>query len=555
MKTKPLHFNVPQITHQLVGASKSYNVWSRGTGKTSGILAPWYIKNAQEMPRGQHGIVGSTFQQLLTRTLPPIIQMWNRMGYFEGKHFVVGREPSDKFKTLFKWQPPRSKPLDSKYAIYWFNGACNILISQDRAGSSNGLSLASLGGDEAKLLNKERLDDETIPALRGDRNHFGHLSSYRSECYTTDMPTTPASKWILDMAAQMDETQIELILQVQLQINLWQRDLLKSKGHARNLLQAKINKYKAQLHKLRMPRKVDGQYKYSVYYSEASALDNLDVLGVEYLSDMKRILSDVKYRTSILNEKLVSIEGGFYPNLDPVQHGTDWFNYSYLDNFIVDINNKKLSQQDCRHDAGFIKNRPLDVAFDYGDRINCMVVGQEVDMEYRFLNSFYVLSPQLVDSVVDKFCAYFEHYPTKVVNYYFDHTAIGGSGVTEFTYHSRVMSSFRKNGWRVVEEFIGRAPGHENKYEFINLLLRETEPRLPRFRYSKTNCANWEVSVLNAGAKTSNRGFQKDKSPERNKKLPAEDATHLSDAGDTLLFAKFHDSLSEMPSLPSSMGS
>lgn len=549
MKANPLHFNVPQVTHHLVRASKSYNVWARGTGKTTGILAPWYIENAMQMPRGQHGIVGATFQQLLVRTLPPILQMWAKMGYIEGVHFVVGREPSEKFKRMFKWQPPRNKPLDSKYAIYWFNGAVQVLISQDRVGSSNGLSLASLGGDEAKLLNKERLDDETIPALRGDRNHFGHLPCYRSECYTTDMPTKPDGKWILEMADQMDEEQIQLIIQLQLQVNLWKKEQLHCNKSMVPVLQAKINKYEKHLLSLRMPRQVNGKWKYSVYYSEASALDNIDVLGPEYLSDMQRILSDVKYRTSILNEKLTSVEGGFYGNLDPKVHGTDWFDYHYLDTFIGDLSNPKLSKQDCRHDAGFNSSEPLDISFDYGDKINCCVVGQEVDDEYRFLNSFYVLHPQLIDSVVNQFCDYYEYYQTKVVNYYYDQTAIPSSGVTDFTYAMRVIQTFKQRGWTVVERYIGKAPAHETKYEFVNLMLRETSPRLPKFRYSKTNAEQWEVSALNAPAKPSDRGIRKDKSAERNPKVPPEEATHLSDAGDTLLFGRYHDSVRETSQL------
>jgi len=552
-KARPLHFNVPQITHHLVGATKSYNIWGRGTGKTTGILAPWYLKNAQDMPRGQHGIIGRTFQQLLVRTLPPIFQMWNRMGYVDGQHFVFGREPSEKWKRMWKWQGPYVKPLDSKYAIYWFNGAVQVLISQDRAGSSNGLSLVTLGGDEAKLLNKERLDDETIPALRGNRSEFGHLSNYRGECYTTDMPTTPQAKWILDMAEQMDEQQIELIIQCQLQVNLWQREALQASKAQRATLARKIERFQKELNRLRMPRKKGRDWEYSVYYSEASALDNIDVLGPEYLSDMRRILSEVKYRTSIMNEKLVKIEEGFYGNLDPDRHAADWFNNAYLDSFIGDWKNNKLLNQDSRHDAGYVGSKPLDIAMDYGDKINCIVVGQEVKDEYRFLNSLYVLHPQLVDAVIDMFCQYYHHYPTHVVNYYYDHTAIPGSGVTDFNYFQRVMDAFRRNGWTVNDIYIGKAPPHEVKYEFINLLLREEHTRLPKFRYSRTNCAQWEISALSAGLKQSAHGFKKDKSPERDPNVKPEEAPHLSDAGDTLLFAKFsillEDSSAFVPSV------
>lgn len=540
MKAKPIHLNIPQLTNQLVKATKSYHVWARGTGKTTGVLSLFYLENARTMPRGQHGIVGATFQQLLVRTLPPIIQMWNRLGYKEGQHFVVGREPSEKFKRMWKWQPPRTKPLDSKYAIYWFNGAVNVLISQDRAGSSNGLSLVSLGGDEAKLLNKERLDDETIPALRGDRSHFGHLSSYRSECYTTDMPTTPASSWILDKASEMDETQIELIIQFQLKVNLLRKELLTCSQEKRPGIIRKIKSFESKLHQLRIPRKVGNEYKYSIFYSEASALDNMDVLGPEYLSDMKRILSTSKYETSILNKRKLQIENGFYGNLVPEKHGTEWFNNGYLDSFIGDLANRNLTNADSRQDSGFNPNEPLDIAFDYGDKINTIVVGQWVGNEYRILNNLYVLHPELVDAVVQKFCDYYKHYRAKTVTYIFDHTALPSSGVTDFNYYLRVIETLKRNGWTIIERYIGNAPRHETKYEFVNLLLQESDPNLPRIRYSRTRCKYMETSMLNAGIKPSDRGFKKDKSTERDPNVPAEESTHISDAFDTLVFGKLH---------------
>ncbi len=141
---KPIHFNLPQLRVMLTGAQETYGVMSRGIGKSSGIIAPWLYEQARVMPRSQGGVVGATFQQLLVRTLPPAIAMWEKMGLKRNTHWVMGHEPPEKLKKIWNWQGPRTKPLDSKYAIYWMNGSCQILISQDRVGSSNGLSLAYL---------------------------------------------------------------------------------------------------------------------------------------------------------------------------------------------------------------------------------------------------------------------------------------------------------------------------------------------------------------------------------------------------------------------------
>ncbi len=540
MKTpKPLHFNVPQIKVMLAGAKKNYLIMARGTGKSSGILSPWLVEQARTMPRSQGGIIGSTFQQLLVRTLPPAIGNWERMGYHRDVHYVIGHEPSKVFKRMWNWKGPHVKPLDSKYCMYWFNGSVQVLISQDRIGSSNGLSLAYLGGDEAKLLNKERLDDEVMPTLRGDRSHFGHLPNYRGEMFLTDMPTTAKSMWILDKAEQMDIEQITLILQLQLKVNLWKRDLLTAKSQEEALaLTVKIHRYERELQKLRFK---------SVYYAEASALDNIDVLGLEFIADMRKTLSKGKFDASIMNIKPTKIEGGFYGLLDSSLHGSDWFNYNYLDVFIDRPTSEIPTNQDWKHDAGFDSTQPLEIAMDYGSDINCLVVGQEIGDEFRTLNSFYVLHPELTAAVVHKFCDYYEGYPSRHVFYYFDHTAISGNGVTEFTYQTVVEEALRSRGWSITSIYCGQAPSHDRKYELWGAILGEKDDRLPRFRYSKTNCQQLETSMSNAGVYRGSKGFQKDKRPERDDKMgvPTEDATHLSDAIDTLVFFKYHTRLED----------
>jgi hypothetical protein len=531
---KPLHFNIPQIKVMLARAWENYLIMSRGVGKSSGILSPWLIDNARDMPRSMGGIVGATFMQLLVRTLPPVISNWQRMGYHRDVHFIIGREPSEKWKKMWNWQGPYTMPLDSKYAIYWFNGSVQLLISQDRIGSSNGLSLAYLGGDEAKLLNKERLDDEVMPTLRGDRSHFGHLSCYRSKMFLTDMPTAPKSKWILEKESEMNKEQIRLIMQLQLHINMLTKQMNVLSEDARIKTFYKLQKLNKQINQLR---------KGSVYYAEANVYDNLDVLGKDYLEDMRKQLSPAKFEASILNKRSARTEGGFYQLLDTDKHGTEWAAYSYIDSLEYDFS--RLQERDSRKDGGMVNKMPLDIACDYGSSINCMVVGQQVGKEYRVFNSLYVLHPQLISDVVQKFCDYYKHYQTKEVNYYFDHTAIAASGVTDFTYKSQVVETFNKNGWHVNQIYCGQAPSHDRKYEFWGAVLQEEDERLPKFRYHRYNCEKLETSMLGAGLKQTRKGFEKDKSPERDEAQPQEDATHISDAMDTLLFFKFHTDLRE----------
>ncbi len=530
-----LHFNKAQMTVMLIAARIIYLIWSRGTGKSTGVLSPWAVAVAESMPGGSTAIVGATYQQLLVRTLPPVIANWERMGYKRNLHYSIGRP----FPKSWKVPQPKTPPLNSQNAIYWFNGHYQLLISQDREGSSNGASFQAIMGDEAKYLNKQKLDDELLPTLRGERSTFGHSPYYRSQIWTSDMPTNAKGLWLLDKVNDMDPEIIELIIQLQFAVNkLWYAyRQTNGKSAIAQKLKANINKITNMLTKLR---------KEAVYYGEANVFDNIDVLGMDYVKDMKRNMSEITYKAGILNLRQTKNENGFYPYLDEPKHGYDAFDYSYLDGFDYDFNNTKLINQDSRHDGDLNQRKPLDIAMDYGDTINTLVVGQEHGREFRLLNGFFVKKPMLVKDVVYSFCDYYKYFPVKEVNFYYDHTAIGGSGTSNLTYESEVLEAFTKKGWEVNKIYVGKAPTHETKYNFWGILLQESKPELPLFRYNKTNCRTIILSMEGAGTKQGRKGVEKDKSTERpnNKGVfltPPEESTHFSDAVDTLVFFKYNN--------------
>src|SRR5690554_5083650 len=126
------------------------NELSRGVGKTEGIIAPRSERLIHAMPGSTGAFVTKTFRAALTNTIPPVIRGWNNRGYYEGVHFVIGKRPPKWFAS------PHTKPLEYKYTISWYNGTVIHILSQDRNGSANGLSIDWVIVDEAKFINKEK---------------------------------------------------------------------------------------------------------------------------------------------------------------------------------------------------------------------------------------------------------------------------------------------------------------------------------------------------------------------------------------------------------------
>src|SRR4051794_18065100 len=93
MNEQKLWLNTPQRRAWLIRAKEEYGVWGRGTGKTEGPIALRSIHNANIMPRGAHGLVGATYMQILTRTLPALEKGWQRYGYKPEVHYWIGKFP------------------------------------------------------------------------------------------------------------------------------------------------------------------------------------------------------------------------------------------------------------------------------------------------------------------------------------------------------------------------------------------------------------------------------------------------------------------------------
>ena len=103
---KPLQFNRPQLRFVMSAPSSANSVWSRATGKSSKIA--WLIHRiVTEMPRSCWGIVGSTYQQILTRTLPSTIASLERIGYYKDVHYFIGRKPP----PSWGWPEPFQRPV------------------------------------------------------------------------------------------------------------------------------------------------------------------------------------------------------------------------------------------------------------------------------------------------------------------------------------------------------------------------------------------------------------------------------------------------------------
>lgn len=531
MKIEEIHFNIPQLRSMTIFAPEEWAVLARGTGKTKGIIAPKSERLLHMMPRCTGVIVGATFQQILTRTLPPVIAGWEKLGYINGKHFHIGVKPPKTWREKFDWRGPYHLPLNFEYFISWWNGAGIQLVSQDRAGSSNGVSIDWIMGDEAKLLNRERLTEELFPANRGVYRELANNPHHHGKTFTTDMPKGTAGRWILEKENEMDFEKVKAIISLECLKYEYSQKL---QGKTTKPFQAKALKYIAEIETAQEVLR-----KNLVYFHEASALSNIHTLGVDYIKMLMRDLSDFEFKTAILNQRPYKIEDGFYPDLDEDRHG--YFSYDYSHTFNAHGYNLELinSINDCRRDGDMAAAEPLHISMDYNRRIWPIVTAQVQKHsgcdELRILSGLDELYPKGLSDALQLWNDYYKPHKHKNndVIFWHDHTAYGE---TRTPLATEIVEKLEKLGWNVTKKYIGKQPLQSTRYEKIADILKENGKYAWQVRMNRDNCKYIFLSMYQAEAVEKGKDYGKDKKTERDKSFPARESTHYSDAFDTLVY-------------------
>jgi hypothetical protein len=526
----------------------------RGTGKTDGLITPEMAGCIQSMPRGTGLFLGNSIKQLFTKTVPKTLYSLERMtGLKEGVHFFRGHAPA---KCNFK--EPIVKPKVWENCIHFWNGFVYYMISTGVKAAANGMDSCSIIGDECRFMPEGLIKAEILPTLRGiNTNHPGFDENlnpyYKSIFFVSDAPLTKRQAWL---RKRRDEQTPE--------INRKIAEMIREAQVCPEIVQSP--KYQRELNKLRCQA--------SIYFS-FSTVENIDILGEQFIRTMQKELTPTMFDISIRNVEKEEINDGYYANFDPDVHCylsndeeqleaaqkykkrtiTQIYNGGRtlrVESESIDLN--ELSKaQDCCLDTDIKPGEPLRIAFDYNAHINCLVIGQTDSRSntsvLRILNSMTNVKNTRIEGLCKMFCKYYEPHrlTCRDVIFYYDDTAKQGAAYAserheETRFYNIVKKVLRSHGWNVIEVAMGRPMSHNKKYEFLNGCFAGTQR--PFLRINKENNEYLIASMENARVKEGRNGFEKQKGDEK-KRLTADEMadpetalsirTDLSDAFDTLV--------------------
>lgn len=303
----------------------------------------------------------------------------------------------------------------------------------------------------------------------------------------------------------------------------------------------------------------------SFYFVRASSLDNIDILGKEYIARMKRDLSPLIFAISILNLRIKKTSDGYYSSLDiENKHGyipEDCPAYgssikkkvssTVIGGVKIDTEYESPDFGDlqtiknCSLDGDVKPNLPLHISFDYNANINWVCTGQlykrdKVDA-LNTLSSFFVKNEQKLNALCLEWDRYYSpHKATcKQVFYYYDASAKFKGYAIEGSedFKDTIIRILRSKGWEIIPIDMGKIMSHEQKYKLLNEALSGCI--YPACRFNIENNEALITAMENAEVKFTSNGWKKQKGgekldPNAAESTPLELRTDGTDAWDNL---------------------
>ncbi len=455
----------------------------RGSGKTTTESFEQY-NCMQQMPRSRGFLTSSTYGQLLTSTLPAVEAKWAEFGLEENMDYVVGKKPPSNFEKCL------DEPRRYENVISFLNGRRIQMMSMDRPDTQRGGSYTDGAVDEAALVSHDHITRVLIPSLRGFIREFRTYLRGQLRLYTS-IPWKPSGYWTLEYE---DKARID------------------PKNYA---------------------------------FVEASAEDNIEVLGRDYLDRLRAELPYLEFLVEVMNQRIRKIPDAFYHSFNPEKH-TYTGKYLYVDG-------PRGIETIGLTDDHYSPDEAIDLSFDFSGYFNCasawqdkryMDAGTRRTVEYC-LRQFYVKSEDgKIVELVDNICKYYTGHKNKVVRLYGEPRGHDPRPDNPKTVFQQIADRFRYHGWMVeIRVRPGQVKPHRERCMYMNEVLEESNVRLPLIRINDLACKDIIIALQVTAVKDD---YQKDKSSEKNRSFPQEQAPHFTDTVDYYIMQKYSSMAGQM---------
>ncbi|MBL7780699.1 MAG: terminase family protein [Saprospiraceae bacterium] len=472
---RPIYWNSKQLKFLQATQKRKMFLGGRGAGKTTVEGGEQYIF-ATQMPRSKGFLSSTTYNQLLTKTLPSLMSKWRQMGMEKYEDYVVGTRPPK------SWERSIEEPEKYENIISFSNGRRIELLSMDRPDLARGGSFTDGAVDEAALVPLEHVTRVLLPSIRLGRFDFGDHPRWGSFRGYTSIPWKPSGYWTMDYEEKA---------------------------------KAFPDKYA---------------------FIEANAYDNVLVLGEEYIQMLQDELPYLEFLVEVMNQRIRKVRDAFYHKFDADKHSYT-VRYLYglgesgiITNGIADPHYDRTGALDFSFDFSGWFN--CAIAFQDGwDTTG----GVKRLVEYGLHQFFVKQEDGKVGELVDKICEHYKDHKNKVARLWGEPRGHDPKPDTPETLFQQIQKRFVRNGWRVeIRVKPGQVKAHKERNFYMNDLLAENTT-LPALRLNDQTCKDAIIAMQVTSVKAD---YQKDKSLESKRDFPQEQATHFTDLIDYYFMQK-----------------
>lgn len=477
-----MYFNQKQIAFLKARQKQKLFLGGRGVGKTT-VMGEAQYRSAAQFPRGKGFLSSSTYAQILTKSIPEMQAIWEKHGLIEDFHYVIGKKPP---KSYVK---PVKPPKRFENIITFGNGYNIELLSMDRPDLARGGSFDCGDIDEAALVKKEAYTRVILPSVRGNRERFAHIPEHHQVRLYTSVPWKPSGYWVLNFEEwAMEEPE-------------------------------------------------------DFFFLEATTLDNIAVLGMDFIKRLEKTLPWLEYQIEILNRRITKIQGGYYHKFDPDRHcKIDTYNYGLGERGITVKGDKDINPRAL-----------IDLSFDFGGHFNCaLALQQGRNNQVNILKEFFTKDERKLRELVADFCDYYKEHKKKYVRLWGEPRGNDRQPDSEPLFH-RARSYFESHGWTAEICATHIAADHVARYNLMSTLFDESDDNYPIVRINANNCKNLILVLQTTDIKDD---LKKDKHKEKDPNFPQEQAPHLGDCLDNFMTQCYNHLLNSDDSLwlPNSTG-
>lgn len=443
----------------------------RGSGKTRCIPED-ILDRAANLPKARIFLLSYTFDMIYDNIMPDIHEVFRLHGLKEGHDYVVDRKPPPHFELPYK------RLEDYDHSISLFNGfAVQMLSTARKAERNRGGSYDGGIVDEALLITQYQFDSIFYPTIRG-LDHWDANPYWKMVSIYSSHPRDVEGGWFL--------------------------------------------RYKE------LAEKYPNQYG----WVEATAFDNLHVVGKNYVYNQQKVLNYVDFQIEIMNQ-------GEIKNLP--------------DRFYYQFSEEKHCYKAQKHSDDINTFEALDLSFDFGGHYSCVTVSQQQNNTEYYIKEFdtnNVTEQQRQQGVIKKlpnivtdFIEYFSNHHHKQARIWGDRIGLNKNPTDDKNYFEQIQDQLQRAGW-TVELLVTYSDSalHKSRWTFLNTCFEETIIDYPRIRINSLRCPNL-VTSLNQTKITDD--FKKNKKQETNPHFNQSHAPHLTDTFDYKVFNKYFYLLDE----------